>query len=83
MALTAPVAEEYLPARRAAGYTAYLTPRALAPLLGYLRELGVAPEAEIVVPATRAEALLERYRRYLQGALRPCLCCWFLPSNAP
>jgi len=65
MALTAPVVEEYLAARRAAGYTAYLTPKALAPLLGYLRELGVAPEAEIAVPATPAEALLERYRRYL------------------
>lgn len=60
MALTAPVAEEYLAARRAAGYTAYL-----APLLGYLRELGVAPAAEIAVPTTQAEALLERYRRYL------------------
>ena len=65
MALTAPVAEEYLAARRAAGYSAYLTPKALAPLLGYLRELGVAPEAEIAGPATQAEALLERYRRYL------------------
>jgi site-specific recombinase XerD len=68
MELTVPVAEEYLAARRAAGYTAYLTPKALAPLLGYLRELGVAPEAEIAVPATHGpEALLERYRRYLLG----------------
>ena len=65
MALTVAVAEEYLAARRAAGYTAYLTLKALAPLLGYLRELGVAPEAEIAGPATHAEALLERYRRYL------------------
>jgi len=65
MALTAPVAEEYLAARRAAGYTAYLTPKALAPLLGYLRGMGVAPEAQIAAPATHAEALLERYRRYL------------------
>src|SRR5215470_17017215 len=65
MALTAPVAEEYLAARRAAGYTAYLTPKALAPLLGYLRELGVAAQAEIAAPATQADALLERYRRYL------------------
>ena len=64
-ALTAPVVEEYLAARRAAGYTAYLTPKALAPLLGYLRGLGVAPEAEIAAPATPAEALLERYRCYL------------------
>lgn len=53
MALTAPVAEEYLAARRAAGYTAYLTPKALAPLLGYLRELGVAPEAEIAAGDAR------------------------------
>ena len=65
MALTVPVAEEYLAARRAAGYSADLTPKALAPLLGYLRELGVAPEAEIAGPTTQAEALLERYRRYL------------------
>jgi site-specific recombinase XerD len=65
MALTASVTEEYLAARRAAGYTAYLTPKALAPLLGYLRELGVTPEAEIAAPATQAEVLLERYRRYL------------------
>jgi integrase/recombinase XerD len=36
-ALTGPRVEEYLVARRAAGYTAYLTPKALAPLLGYLR----------------------------------------------
>lgn len=65
MALTVRVAEEYLAARRAAGYTAYLTSKALAPLLGYLRELGVTPEAEIAAPATEAEALLGRYRRYL------------------
>ena len=45
-ALTVPVAEEYLAARRAAGYKAYLTPKALAPLLGYLRGLGVAGEGE-------------------------------------
>ena len=64
-ALTGPRVEEYLAARRAAGYTAYLTPKALAPLLGYLRELGVAPRAGIAAPATPAEALLERYRCYL------------------
>ena len=46
-ALTTSTVEAYLAARRAAGYTAYLTPRALAPLLGYLRGLGIAPQAEI------------------------------------
>ena len=39
-ALTTAVVEAYLAARRAAGYSAYLTPKALAPLLGYLRGLG-------------------------------------------
>ena len=85
MALTAPVAEEYLAARRAAGYTAYLTPKALAPLLGYLRELGVAPEAEVAVPVTRAEALLERYRRYLlaERGLREKVARGYVDSVRP
>jgi integrase/recombinase XerD len=85
MALTAPVAEEYLAARRAAGYTAYLTPKALAPLLGYLRELGVAPEAETAAPATRAEALLERYRRYLlaERGLREKVARGYVDSVRP
>src|SRR6266704_6952509 len=65
MALTAPVAEEYLAARRAAGYTAYLTPKALAPLLGYLRGMGVAPEAAPADPPSGVEELLDRFRRYL------------------
>jgi integrase/recombinase XerD len=85
MALTAPVAEEYLAARRAAGYTAYLTPRALAPLLSYLRELGVAPEAQIPGPATQAEALLERYRRYLlaERGLREKVARGYVDSVRP
>jgi hypothetical protein len=57
--------EEYLAARRAAGYLAYLTQKALAPLRGYLRGLGVAPRAESAAPATPAEVLLEEYRCYL------------------
>jgi integrase/recombinase XerD len=65
MELTPVTVEAYLRARRAAGYTAYLTPKALAPLLGYLRRLGVAPYAETAVPATPVEELLERYRGYL------------------
>src|SRR6516165_2948730 len=65
--LTGPAVEAYLAARRASGYTAYLTPKALAPLLGYLRALGVAPDAELAAPRDRAEELLERYRCYLLG----------------
>src|SRR5947208_5168844 len=65
--LTAATVEAYLAARRASGYTAYLTLKALAPLLGYLRGLGVAPDAELAAPRDQAEELLERYRCYLLG----------------
>jgi len=44
--LTAGGAEEFLEARRSAGYTCRLSGRGLAPLLGYLRDLGVVPEPE-------------------------------------
>jgi|SRR5215468_385002 len=64
-ALTVARVAEYLAVRRAAGYTAYLTPKALAPLLGYLRGLGVAPALQAPAPAGPAEVLLERYRCYL------------------
>lgn len=66
-ALAGPVTDRYLAARRAAGYSAYLTPRALGPLLGYLRRLGVAPEPVRPGPATAAEVLLEEYRAWLLG----------------
>src|SRR5487761_1263903 len=64
-ALTTSTVEAYLAARRAAGYTAYLTPKALAPLLGYLRGVGVAPQPEAAALEDPAEVLLERYRCYL------------------
>jgi len=65
--LTGPVAGRFLAARRAAGYTAYLSPKALRPVLDYLRGLGVAPEPEQSGPVTAAEELLEGYREYLLG----------------
>src|SRR5260370_33618370 len=64
-ALTTSTVDEYLAARRAAGYTAYLTPKALAPLLGYLRGLGVGPPAGLAASAAPGGELLERYRCYL------------------
>ena len=64
-ALTTPVVEAYLASRRAAGYGAFLTPRALAPMLGYLRGLGVVPAGEVAVAQDPAGELLERYRGYL------------------
>jgi integrase/recombinase XerD len=64
--LTPGALERYLTARRVAGYTSYRSPRALVPLLGYLRGLGVLPPiGPGVVAAGAAEVLLERYRRYL------------------
>ena len=62
--LTPGVAEAFLAARRAEGYVLWLSPKALVPLLGYLRRLGVVP-VPAPVPVTPAEALLGRYRRYL------------------
>jgi integrase/recombinase XerD len=83
--LTASVAESYLAARRSAGYTAYLTLKALAPLLGYLRELGVAPAAVIAAPVIPAQALLERYRCYLlaERGLREKVARGYVDSVRP
>ncbi len=63
--LTPQVAERFLVARRKAGYVLYLSPKALAPLLGYLRSLGAVPPEPAAAPASAVEALLGRYRRYL------------------
>src|SRR5260370_21827705 len=43
--------------------------RALAPLLGFLRGLGVAPPEPEPVPCTTVDRLARAYRRYLAGEL--------------
>jgi integrase/recombinase XerD len=63
--LTPQAVGRFLAHRRAVGYAQLLSPKGLAPLLGYLRRLGVAPEAPVPVPAGPAGELLERYRCYL------------------
>ena len=63
-ALTPQAADRFLAARRAAGYVLYLSPKALVPLLGFLRRVGAAPEPPPPVQAPE-DALLARYRRYL------------------
>jgi site-specific recombinase XerD len=56
--------EEFIAARRAAGYANYVTPRALAAMLMHLRDLGVVPPAG--EPArSEAEELLGGYRAWL------------------
>lgn len=62
--LSGPVVERYLAERRAAGYVNYRSVKAMRPLLGYLEPLGVLPPAPRVVLGA-ADALLERYRRFL------------------
>jgi site-specific recombinase XerD len=64
-ALTSEVVERFLAARRAAGYANHVTARAMAPLVGYLRGLGVAPPPSGRVPVGAVEVLLAEYREYL------------------
>ena len=70
--------EEFLAHRRAAGYTLWLSARAMVPMLGYLRGLGVVPTPAPVAPATEAEWLQEHYRIYLvrERGLAPATCTW-------
>lgn len=56
--------ERFLTARRAEGYVQWCSPKAMVPLLEYLRELGVAP-IPVLEPLTAVEVLLARYRDYL------------------
>jgi integrase/recombinase XerD len=58
--------EEFFAARRAAGYTNYVTLRALTALLEYLRGLGVVPPAGEEPRPSAVEELLARYRAYLR-----------------
>jgi integrase/recombinase XerD len=62
--LSAAEQERFVSARRAAGYTNHTSARALEPLVGYLRGLGVVPAAEQPL-LSAAELLLARYRAYL------------------
>jgi integrase/recombinase XerD len=64
--LSSDVAESFCAARCAAGHTDRATVRALDPLLGYLRALGVAPSASSPAPAGPVQELLASFRRYLE-----------------
>jgi integrase/recombinase XerD len=56
---------QFLAARRADGYAALRSARALAPLLGFLRGLGAAPPPRMPVPQTPADQLAVRFGEYL------------------
>ncbi len=63
--LTAARIEEFLVARREAGYTLWLSAKGVSPLMDHLHRLGVVPVPAVVPPATQAELLLEAFRIYL------------------
>lgn len=55
----------FLAARRAEGYTAWLSPRGLAPLLDFLGSHDLVPTPVPATVSTPMEELLADYRRYL------------------
>ena len=63
--LTAVRVEQFSTRRRALGRARLFSPRALVPLLEYLRGLGVVPAAVMVVPVAPVDVLVERYRMFL------------------
>jgi len=83
--LDARAVDGFLAARRSAGRGEFVTPRALAPLLGYLRGLGAAPPPEPAAPQTPAERLLADYRRWLlaERGLRAKVARGYVDSVAP
>ena len=60
--LSPAVVDAYFAERRAVGYVGHVTGRALRPLIGYLRRLGVVADVAPVVPASPVERVLARYR---------------------
>jgi hypothetical protein len=64
-ALTDDLALEFVGARRAAGYYNLCSPRGMAPLLAYLREVGAAPEPVAAVAVGAEADLLQTFRCYL------------------
>jgi len=57
--------EQMVTERRRSGRSRLSSPRALSPLLKYLRGLGVVPVARPAAPLTAAEMIIERYSSYL------------------
>ena len=63
--LRAKEVEQFQLSRYEAGYRFLLSIRAMQPILGYLRGLGIAPAASSPPASGVLEAVLERYRGYL------------------
>jgi integrase/recombinase XerD len=65
--LTVRVADGFLAGRRTGALPGLASPRALGPLLGYLRGIGAAPDPARQVAGSPGEVMLEAYRAYLVG----------------
>jgi integrase/recombinase XerD len=65
--LTPERVEQFVARRRAAGCRHFRSPRGLAPLLAYLRGLGVTPDPVAPPADGPIDVLVERYRGYLLG----------------
>jgi site-specific recombinase XerD len=63
--LTVDRVEQFVRVRRASRRSGLVSTRAMRPLLGYLRGLGVIPEAAMVVLPLPGEQLVARYSAYL------------------
>src|SRR6187200_1478877 len=63
--LTTARQREYLAYRRACGHVHRVSPRGLAPLLVFLRGLGVAPDAAASPAVTASDRLLAEFEEYL------------------
>jgi integrase/recombinase XerD len=57
--------DAFLGHRRAEGYVLWRSPKAMAPMLDYLRNLGVVETPAPAAAATEAEVLVEHYRVFL------------------
>jgi integrase/recombinase XerD len=64
--LSSVLLEEFLEARREAGYKTR-SQLAYAPLLKHLRQIGVLSEPRLAVPLCATDTLLDSYQRYLVG----------------
>lgn len=65
-AFDAAAVEAFLDMRRRAGFTRWLSPIGLAPMLTYLRAEGAIPTPAAMIDTTSAGQLIDSYRRYLE-----------------
>ncbi|KAB1139584.1 tyrosine-type recombinase/integrase [Streptomyces luteolifulvus] len=62
----AAVVAEFFESRRAAGYTGLISPKALQPMIAFLREGGALPPSVTPAPADATESLLEGYAVWMR-----------------